>query len=272
MKYKINISNKEDWMTKCAGKIDESRFEITYSNLQEQKKLHQFDAILPLYETDIVYLNNISGLKNGQHYLVPENSIIALCEDKKLFYDFMITSGFSNYTPLVSNHLKPPYILKKRIDEWGQNSFIIREAIDEQTYREQILSDEFIKQEYFVGKEEYTTHFIFNKGVLSYLFTLKFEFKESYYVKGLQLPPFKNAIITEAPTEFESIFFEILKKLKYSGVGCLNYKIEDGIPKIFEINPRVGGSLPMDVNRFLTHYIDSLKPSFFRKMKNLITG
>jgi hypothetical protein len=39
--------------------------------------------------------------------------------------------------------------------------------------------------------------------------------------------------------------------LNFQGLCCFNYKLVDGQPVIFELNPRFGGSLPRDINRML---------------------
>jgi hypothetical protein len=57
---------------------------------------------------------------------------------------------------------------------------------------------------------------------------------------------------TAAPKSPRPILFaEILKKLDYKGTCCFNFKIEDGAPRIFEINPRFGGSLWRNINACL---------------------
>jgi carbamoylphosphate synthase large subunit len=271
MKFFINISNKKDWINKCKDKIDNSRFNITYSNLLDKKQYRKFDAVIPLYEKDIHHLKKFPS-KNGSVFLIPSTEVMDICEDKKKFYDFMVSNRFDKYIPQISDSLSPPYILKKKLDEFGKNSFIIKDNFEEQKYQNQLEDKEYFKQEYISGKDEFTTHFIFDNGEFKYIHTLKFTFKVNHYVKGAQLPPFKNAVITKSQNEFIEVFKEILTALNYRGVGCFDYKLFDGIPKIFEINPRVGGSLPLDVNRFLDSYIHALKPSrlirfkrFFRK-------
>ena len=270
MKQHILISNKEDWITKSEGKIDTSKFDITYSPISEQKSFRKFDAVIPLYETEVHYLNDKFKSKNGVKFIIPKNSVSTICEDKKNFSDFMNNHGFTNYTPLVSDSLSIPFILKKRIDEWGHNAFLIQNEVDLETYKAQLVSQDYFKQEYFFGKEEFTTHFLFKNGELKYYFTLKFEFKNDSYVKGRQSPPFKTATITEHKTDFISLFTDILKALEFEGVGCFDYKLNKGVPKIFEINPRVGGSLPLDANNYLENYIDQLKPTFFQRLSKSI--
>jgi len=39
------------------------------------------------------------------------------------------------------------------------------------------------------------------------------------------------------------LFSNILKNIGYQGLCCIDYKMKDNSPMIFEINPRFGGSL-----------------------------
>jgi hypothetical protein len=43
-----------------------------------------------------------------------------------------------------------------------------------------------------------------------------------------------------------------------TGTCCIDYKIDNGLPKLFEINPRYGASLTGDINRYLKAYLRSL--------------
>jgi carbamoylphosphate synthase large subunit len=45
-----------------------------------------------------------------------------------------------------------------------------------------------------------------------------------------------------------SIFESIIKHLNYSGPCNIDFKLINGTPKIFEINPRLGGSLMVSEN------------------------
>ena len=57
----------------------------------------------------------------------------------------------------------------------------------------------------------------------------------------------------------ESIFINIFAKLNYSGFACVDFTIYNGKISIFEINPRIGGSLVFNViyfNRFFTKLIE----------------
>ena len=59
-------------------------------------------------------------------------------------------------------------------------------------------------------------------------------------------------------SEYVAIFSRMLIELGYVGTCCINYKMERGVPKLLEINPRVGSSLIPDINRYLFAYLRSL--------------
>ena len=270
MKKRILISPKHDWVQKCKGIINFDQFDIDYREIEKVNNLYKYDAIIPLYEKDSRYLNKKKNSFKNQKFLIPSNEVIAICEDKKRFYDVLESHGLGKYTPKIDPSLSPPYILKKKITEWGKDTFIINNVQEEQDYQEELQSPDFFKQEYIKGKEEITCHFLIVDGIIQYAYTLSFLFEHAIYVKGLPMPSFGNAVITEVESTHLPLFQNILLAIGYEGVGCFDYKIKDGEPLIFEINPRVGGSLPLDVNRFLGLYCEIMKPSkstnFFRNL------
>jgi predicted ATP-grasp superfamily ATP-dependent carboligase len=49
------------------------------------------------------------------------------------------------------------------------------------------------------------------------------------------------------------IFSDLLNAIGFEGLCCIDYKVKNGIPYIFEINPRFGGSLSFYFFSFLRH-------------------
>ena len=49
-----------------------------------------------------------------------------------------------------------------------------------------------------------------------------------------------------------------MRDLDYTGTCCINYKLADGVPMLFEINPRFGATLCADINPYLDAYLASL--------------
>jgi hypothetical protein len=76
----------------------------------------------------------------------------------------------------------------------------------------------------------------------------------------------KNSIETKyCETPFLELFEEILQKFVDDDKYCqcsINFKIQDGIPKIFEINPRIGYTLAGFCDKFkemMDIYLDELE-------------
>lgn len=275
---KILCSDKEDWKTKCnQQQYNKSLHSFDYTNFDLLPKLNQYDLVLPLYEKDIFILNN-SYKNQSEKFLTPSNEVVKFCNDKKVFNRHLIENGFAEYIPKILDQKRAfPYILKKSVDEWGLNSHIINSEEKERQFATQLNNPEYFKQEYIIGEDEYTTHFIFDKNKIVYHFTLHFKFPDNIFIKGLQSPSFKTAQIKPTETLFSDLFEQILNNINFSGVGCFNFKMVNGIPKIFELNPRVGGSLPLDLENFINAYKNACsnsakhKTMFTEKIKNFFS-
>lgn len=103
-------------------------------------------------------------------------------------------------------------------------------------------------QEYIDGPLEYTAHVIANQGRIVYCIMYEFDFKRDVFIKGCNLPTHRKKY---TDMDEEVAFLEqFLLPCKYHGQCNFNYKVskKDGIKKVFEINPRLGGSLMLSQN------------------------
>jgi carbamoylphosphate synthase large subunit len=206
---------------------------------------------------DILYLNT-------QHYKILNNAIpipkkesVLLCDDKDAFNNFLISNGFSDYIPTTGLKLRFPYILKKKVDVWGANSFIIDNKNKELEFEDKINNiSEYFTQELILGKTEYATHILFKGNRIVYSLNVKYTFANEMPIKGKDKPLFMTII----GSYYLDLFSTILELINFEGLCCFNYKIVDGKPLIFEINPRFGGSLCPFFFIFLDH-IKTKKPT-----------
>ena len=58
---------------------------------------------------------------------------------------------------------------------------------------------------------------------------------------------------------------QVFRVIGYTGFACVNFKMHDGVPKIFEINPRLGGSLVLgpDFDELMGKTAEVLERSWF---------
>jgi hypothetical protein len=255
-KKKVLFSDKKGWKKGILHEIDRNRFSPEFDKL-ENAIMNNFNLIIPLEIPDIVFLNRYHSNLNGQKYLAPTTHVLKIANDKKMFNNFLIESGYHELLPRVNIKLDFPYILKKRFDGWGLNSVIIKDSKSEGILKENLTSPKYFKQEYIEGNHEYTTHILRNRGKILFNATVEFKFKEHLFVKGKYFKPCSENNLGSSP--FLDIFEMILNDLDFNGLCCFNYKIQNDKPKIFELNPRYGGSLPRFLKGMMVAYNKALE-------------
>lgn len=178
----------------------------------------------------------------------PSNQHFKLLDSKTLFTKYFIENNLSKYLPCTylinQNNVsfkyetpQFPLIIKPEIGICGSNIFICENNHD----LHKILlkyKGNYVLQKYVENEIEYVGHFIvFNGSILASLF---FEnYNTNRFVKTKNMTNIQICNL-----EFEQ-FKEIFMTLKYTGCACINFKYtkETNQLYIFEINPRLGGSI-----------------------------
>ena len=244
-KLKILFSKREDWEPLIRKDFRYTHHELVFGGFFNDD-LEQYDLLVPLTIVDLEYLNSIGHLTKKNPIPIPSQECLDLCNDKYLFYQKLVENDLGEYTPRISSNLPYPYILKKRIDEWGINSHIITDREHELKFSDCLNSPEYFSQELVPGKDEYTTHILFSKGNIICTSNIEYKFNTNFFIRGRKENPIFSHKIKQSP--YLSLFSSILILIGFEGLCCFNYKIVDDKPVIFEINPRFGASLS---NHFL---------------------
>jgi predicted ATP-grasp superfamily ATP-dependent carboligase len=238
-KMRILFSRKDDWEPVIRRDFRHSKHELSFGSFSADH-IEKYDLVVPLNIPDLKYLNSVRHLITNNPLPIPTIESLCLCDDKYLFNQTLMKNNFGKFVPKISNDLRPPYILKKRIDSWGENSHIILSREQELDYRDKVSSHEYFCQELVPGKHEYATHVLFSKGNIVHSVNIEYIFESDFFIKG------KNRQISTKETSrcpYLSVFSSILKLIGFEGLCCVNYKVIDDQPLILEINPRFGGSL-----------------------------
>jgi predicted ATP-grasp superfamily ATP-dependent carboligase len=259
----VLFSKFDDWEWPIRHEIEDfSQKEIPFFYKFSEIDLDLFDLIIPLTIDSEKYVNKHFAYLIGRKVITPSNTAIDLCDDKHRFAKFLINSGFGDFIPKINDNFAYPYLLKKKTGIWGKGINIIKDAADELRYTNEIGSRDYFRQEYVEGEDEYTTHIIMYDRKIVFYKTLQFTFHQRYFVKGIN---FKYSSRAEVDHEAHRYLFEnILNKLGYQGICCINYKICNDKVKIFEINPRYGASMTCFVKEALASYRDILEKSKWR--------
>lgn len=247
---RILFSRKDDWEAGIRAALRQHAPDFQEF---EHADMDRFDLIVPLTLKDARHFNRHFPHLNAVKALVPSDAAIDACDDKQAFATRLERAGFGQWLPQGGAALAYPYLLKRRISQWGEDSFIIHGAADERLHADHLHSPEFLRQECIEGHAEYTSHILMAGGRNVFMRTLQFDFDSALYVKGKAISPRSQARVDHA--RHARLFEDILNALGLQGFCCFNYKLRDGVPKIFEVNPRYGASLTC----FLEEAIGSLR-------------
>jgi predicted ATP-grasp superfamily ATP-dependent carboligase len=198
--------------------------------------------ILPLLEESMVELH-----ENNIYAMMPKWDVACLFQNKQLFNNYVNNNNLMQYIPktyiepLNSRELvivKPPC---------GGNSCGVYLSMLNKV--EPDIWCTHIIQEYIYGDTEYAGYFAVNKGKIIRSFAYSRYYGNRIYIKGDSQDD-----TTQTKVDIERKYLDIFEKffmpVEFTGTCCADFKIDDGNLKIFEINPRIGGSLsyPENIN------------------------
>lgn len=244
MKLKILFSNKNDWKGQLTSNINKKKHKCSFAVFDKKINYDDFDLVIPLKNIDQLFLNE-RGKVTNLNYLIPPNHLISLADDKLEFNRFLTKNHFDLFIPPAPAPGDFPFILKNKTGQFGKDCYIIHKEEDEIKLAEYIGDTKnYYLQTFIKGAKEYSTHVIYDKGII-YHSTFEYTYNTEIYVKGINTPDYE---LKKVETPFLSLWDELLKLMNYQGIGCFNYKIETNKPWIFEFNPRFGASLVNDIS------------------------
>ena len=237
-KLRILFSNKPDWEPQLKSAFSLTRHEIEFGELSPES-IRRHDLVVPLSVPALEHLQQMRTLVADNPIPIPTLASVLLCDDKYLFNRQLIDDGFGEFIPRMDGDQFYPYLLKKRRAEWSQDVHIIRSPADELKYANALASPDYFCQEFVDGPYEYATHILFKRGRIACSINMEYAFQGGTPIKGREREIYKK--ICRCP--YLDLFSSILASIGFEGLCCFNYKVRDGKPLIFEINPRFGGSL-----------------------------
>ena len=241
-----------NWPDYIRQNID-ARYAPSFLDLS-QADMDDFAAVIPLQIEHYPALARFPDLR-GRKFILPSADVVALCDDKLRLNDFLVAAGFGDLVPARRDFGPPyPYIRKRRQGWYGLHCQIVNHADDEHDFD---AGDEaWFAQAFVPGETEFATHILRVGGRIRYASTFTYTMAAPALVKGAHHKP---ASTTFAPgCAHLDVFTDILAGLDFEGSVCIDYRLVDGRPVLFEINPRFGGSLCNDVTAYVDAYLGSL--------------
>jgi predicted ATP-grasp superfamily ATP-dependent carboligase len=245
---RVLISDRQDWRADIRQGFNHTRHHVEFGAITPGS-LGSFDLVVPLSIQDLVRVCRHSRLLTKNRIPVPSEECVLLCDDKYRFNQELVNLGFGRYIPKIGSGLEPPYILKKRVGEWGNECRMILSSDEENQVLSQLNDPEYFCQEIIPGEIEFATHILFANNRIIKSLNIMYEFDSETAIKG-QAPALYKMIHRCA---YLDLFADILKAIGFQGLCCVNYKVAGGQPYILEINPRFGGSLSPYFFSFVRH-------------------
>lgn len=214
--------------------IDFSDSELLEKTIAEKN----IKYILPL--SDIDYTKIMSYKFKDITILYPNKETHELLNNKLLFTKFMM-KPFNDFIPTVFyldnkkiRDIEYPVISKPIYSVCGKNMKIYKNDTEFSECKDKTIIQKFITDPY-----EYAAYILCINGNIKTWKIIRFKF-EKFHIKTSNFP--KNY---ETVNNIDIKLFEkLMKKLKYTGGTCINFKYNTTTKKIdiFELNPRFGGS------------------------------
>lgn len=188
----------------------------------------------------------------GERALVPDDRALAIFANKLRFAEFARQAGLARHCPETYTSAAAarfPCVLKRTDLHSGAGVAIVRTAGELETrLHDGIWRDRPVMlQQYVDGATEYVTHCVCRGGRILWHRTFAYDKERAEDIRNLDLVDHVRPC--EAPAAHLDIFSKFLLPLGYTGPCNFDYKLAaDGTPVIFEINPRLGGSLMLPEN------------------------
>ena len=199
--------------------------------LQSQTKLHY---ILPLLETHMIdlYARKIKAM-------MPELETIKTFMCKKKFHDYVINNNLLDYIPKTYTSIDDIPNAKRVITKpYNLNSgsgMHITTRIREKDFINRIV------QEYLTGNKEYCAYIVAKNGKIQLCIVYEYTFEKNMHIKTANNNMTMEKIILDQKYINQLELF--LLPCLYNGICNMDFKMDNNLLKVLEINPRLGGSL-----------------------------
>ncbi len=250
---RLVLGNKPDWTARMISLLTPD-FEVA-STLLKTEHAAWADIVVPLHLSDYEILRSTSLFQGKALFPTPDT--VALCHDKRRFRGWFKTRFDPAYLPAQASSDSALLIARPHESESGIGAVLVESNQQGELVYPYTDSDMFI-EEYIAGHTEFAQHVLFDNGRVLYSALSTYEHATDRYVRGAGCNT-THATLVETDI-IPSIFVAILSELNYSGTACIDYKVDaTGQIKIFEINPRMGGSLADLAHSYVAAYVDYLQ-------------
>jgi predicted ATP-grasp superfamily ATP-dependent carboligase len=236
--FHILFSKKEIWDGIISESFNNTQIKVSFEEFSHSD-FSKYDLVVPLIVQDILICIEKKHELENQLIPIPSLEAFNICNNKLEFSKILKENNLMDYVPKTGSDIVYPYILKKETGEYGATTYVVNNAVEELKYAELLNDGLHFKQELVTGNKEYASHIVFKNGKIVSHIRICYTYDREQYIQGKVIYVSKGV----CKPKFDAEFTKVLEAIKYEGLCCIDYKVKDGLPKIFEINPRFGGSL-----------------------------
>jgi glutathione synthase/RimK-type ligase-like ATP-grasp enzyme len=242
-----NIFNKKALMCYLDITVNDILLFRNISGLKKYLKndgLNYKNYIFPIKIENIVELNE-AGIKSL--FEIDSNSLQQF-NDKKLFVEYAKENNLLDYIPkcyLLPSNSNELVIVKPKVSYYSIGVYT--------KFLRDVKPEEFIEnvvQKYIYDPDEYAGYFVCHNGKITHGFAYVSNYGEGEFIKN------KGGKWDETPqvkVNLTKYIIDTIQKFlqpcSYTGLCSVDFKISNNHLYIFEINPRLGGSLNDKSNR-----------------------
>ncbi len=236
--------HSQDWMEALGADaevwklLQKDKSVVHVVSKEEFPLINQNTIVIPLLE------DHIFDCPKKSLCLIPSERALAILRDKLQFSNYVERQKLTSYCPLKYKDLNAvefPCVLKRTNLNAGYGIRLVSSSEDLSTELKDVtfLNHPFILQKFVPGNIEYVTHCICKNGKILWDVTYKYQLVDK---NNMQSP--KTLLKVATSDNFLKVARRFLEPLLFSGPCNIDYKFNDqGEIVIFEINPRLGGSL-----------------------------
>ncbi len=246
-------SHSKDWMAALGPRADvwksiRAQHGLTVSHVAGQNQIAQCAGqkavLIPLMEAHT--LECIKVRWRSAAMLAPDAEVVETFADKARFSEYVERTRLSHLCPRTyrsSENARFPCILKRTDLNAGNGVCLIGSDKDfHARLNDKIWKDQaWLLQELIPGEREYVAHCVCKKGRILWHCVYEYQLESATTIRtGKYQVARKVSITANQLKQIESL----MRPLKYSGPCNIDFKLsETGNLLVFEVNPRLGGSL-----------------------------
>jgi carbamoylphosphate synthase large subunit len=219
-----------------------------------KSKLSDCKYIVPFVESDMMALHD-----SGIQAIMPRKDIIEIFMCKKKFSLYVEQHDLSQYVPKTyASHAETIdstcmlFIVKPHITTSGCGSQIVTRAKQTSRFNPRTARtmrtinpthfNNNIIQEYITNDKEYVAHIIAENGRIAHCIVYMYLFCNPVHIRRGCISRFPVTKITSDQHVID-VLEKFLLPCGYTGICNIDFIIDNDNVKVFEINPRLGGSL-----------------------------